>query len=85
MVVDKSTSNHKAVENLVAVKLKERRIVLWETKKHIDLYYPNIHFPRKEPLWYSEGVEQSPCDVESPHEEQPAQTGLCHRLLHPCI
>ena len=50
--------------------------------KHLAFFYPNIHFPRKEPLRDSERVEQSSSDVESSHEQQPAQTGLAYRLLH---
>ena len=47
-----------------------------------ELSYPDVHFSRKKPLWDSESVEQSSSDVESSHEQQPAQASLAYRLLH---
>ena len=79
MVVDKSTRNHKAVENLVAVELK------WSISDKSDRrpeLYPDVHFAREESLRDPEGVEERAGDVEGAHEEQPAQARLAHRLLH---
>ena len=45
----------------------------------------DVHFAREESLRDPECVEERPCDVEEPHEDKPAQTGLCDGPLPPVL